>query len=799
MKKNSLWIALLVPLLAIAWLLYSGKQAGQRETPVTQVQAELQVPELSDASYHWIATGIFNNETGGQVDKLTYWGAGEDFPSMGIGHFIWFPQGVDAPFDEQFPDMVAYVAAASGKPLPLWLAQLDPRDAPWRHKQQFDADRSSTELGELRQWLYDTRLYQARFIVAAFKQRWQDLELSAEKKQVYNQLLQELMDTPDGLFAVIDYYNFKGMGTNPRERYQGQGWGLLQVLQAMSESPVQPGHCVDQLHRFVDAAGERLRLRVQLSPSERNESRWLEGWLKRLDGYLQEASMDRRVTSCGFRIKPYLQNPARDAMTINWLGNQAQSGQLKVRKMTGHEAGMDVLFESRPMLADALAYHRQENCEEVYCSDAGLPYLHQVRVTDLQPGSSYEYEVIQGPEQAGGSFKTPGPETENIRFIVYADSETEPESTGKHAHWPGVDSTSAMRRYPIDQTIGYANNLEVIRARKPDFVAIAGDLVQSGGEQRDWDEFWVHNESLAASSAILPALGNHDYFGGPGYLGKYDTEDSERSVRKYLSYFDLPDNSSSNPAHSERYYSIRYGPLSLIVLDTTDGQPHRTDRDTNWRLRGENDGGNAPAWHPGTEQYTWLVQQLKDAQRISAFTFVMFHAAPYTSGVHGRVPGENRGEDILSSVPLRQLTPLFMKHGVDAVFSGHDEMYEHSVVSGTETTTSGGTFDQQIHFLDVGIGGDGLRGPAENVQNPDQVFLAHSDSVEIYDDNGVLIDGGKHYGHLEIDIYKSENGRWRAQFEPVYIFPLMAQDQRVSGYERRLYDDVFVLESRKME
>ncbi len=800
MKQGLILIALVVMLLGAAWSWFSNRQAEQQLSPSVQVQ-DLQLPDLGNAGYDWIAKGIFKNETGGQVDKLTYWGEGEDFPSMGIGHFIWFPEGVDAPFDEQFPSMVAYVAKAVDDdiPMPAWLRELEPFDAPWPNKQQFDEDWSSAELSELRQWLSDTRLYQARYIVSAFRQRWQDLELPAEQKQGYNQLLQKLMASREGLFAVIDYYNFKGLGINPRERYQGQGWGLLQVLQTMLETPVEPGACVDQLQRFSTAAADRLSLRVQLAPPERNEARWLAGWLKRLGGYLHDASMARRVSGCGFRIKPYLQNPAVDAMTINWLSNQAQRGQLKIRKMGGPPAGTEVLFESSPVQADALGYHPEENCAEDYCSDVDLPYLHQVRITDLQAGGSYEYEVLQGADRSSGSFSTVDPETDSVRFIVYADSETEPESTGKHAHWPGIDASSILRMYPLDQTTGYANNLDVIRSRNPDFVAIAGDMVQSGGEQRDWDEFWRHNEALAANTAILPALGNHDYFGGPGELGKYGTEDSERSVLKYLTYFDLPDNGAANQTHTERYYAMQYGPLSLIVLDPTDGLPHRSDRDTNWRLRGENDGGNAPDWHQGSEQYQWLEQQLVKAQQNSAFTFVMFHSAPYTSGVHGQPPGENPGEDILSSMPLKALTPLFMRYGVDAVFSGHDEMYEHSVVAGIETTGDGRTFDQLIHFLDVGIGGDGLRGPAENVQNLERVFLAHTDSPEIYDQNGVLIDGGKHYGHLEVNISKSEDGQWQAKLEPVYVFPLMGEDQLSIGFERRLYDDVISIQARNLE
>ena len=43
---------------------------------------------------------------------------------MGIGHFIWFPEGVDAPFDESFPTMLEYVKGQVDEcaPLPAWLS-----------------------------------------------------------------------------------------------------------------------------------------------------------------------------------------------------------------------------------------------------------------------------------------------------------------------------------------------------------------------------------------------------------------------------------------------------------------------------------------------------------------------------------------------------------------------------------------------------------------------------------------------------------------------------------------------------
>jgi 3',5'-cyclic AMP phosphodiesterase CpdA len=795
MKKSKTLIVLALSLVAVAALLIIIEKPPVDRQGQGAVETAFEWPELGDDGYRWIAAGIFRNETGGRYEKLTYWGEGEQFPSLGIGHFIWFPAGVDAPFDEQFPNMVEYVASAADDdpPMPAWLRELDPFDAPWSSKQQFDADQSSAELTGLRQWLADTRQYQARFIVAAFRQRWQDLELPAKQRQQFNRILGQLVKTPEGLFAVIDYYNFKGLGNNPRESYQGEGWGLLQVLQAMQDAADAKGGCEDPLGDFVNAAAERLRLRVELSPPERNESRWLAGWLRRLEAYTGKTSLASRVGECGFRVTPYLQNPAADAITISWLSNSDRPGRLEVRSANDPGADEGIVLESNPELAASLAYHPAEKCQDSYCAAAELPYLHEVRVNGLQPGGEYLYEVTQEFDKGQGRFTLPGPDTTSFRFIFFADSETEPESTGKHTLWPAAGMAGGLRRYPVDQTTGYAQNLAVIQSRRPDLVVYAGDLVQSGGEQRDWDEFWLRTGDLAADTVIVPALGNHDYFGGPGDLGKYETEDSERSVRKYLTYFDVPENDSANRTHAERYYALRYGPVSIIVLDPTDGLPHRSERDPNWRLRGEHDGGNAPDWHPGSEQFAWLEKHLQAARENSAFTFVVFHAAPYTSGVHGLPPGEGGGYDILSSVPLRELTPVFLQYGVDAVFSGHDEMYEHSLVAGVEVLADGREISHQIHFLDVGIAGDGLRGPVENVPNPYRVFLADTDSQEIYDGDGKLLDGGKHYGHVEVNVTKTADGQWRAQFDPVYVFPLPDAGQQPRAFERRLYDDSFTL------
>lgn len=83
---------------------------------------------------------------------------------------------------------------------------------------------------------------------------------------------------PLGLYALMDYVNFKGEGISSSERYAGQGWGLLQVLEAMPPSgPALP--------EFAKAADRVLTRRVRNSPPERHEAQWLPGWRNRLATY----------------------------------------------------------------------------------------------------------------------------------------------------------------------------------------------------------------------------------------------------------------------------------------------------------------------------------------------------------------------------------------------------------------------------------------------------------------------------------------------------------------------------------
>ena len=87
--------------------------------------------------------------------------------------------------------------------------------------------------------------------------------------------------TSQGTYALIDYVNFKGDGTQTSERYNGYGWGLMQVLGGMKEVPAGPAAASE----FAASAKRVLSRRVSNAPAARNEGKWLPGWHNRCDTY----------------------------------------------------------------------------------------------------------------------------------------------------------------------------------------------------------------------------------------------------------------------------------------------------------------------------------------------------------------------------------------------------------------------------------------------------------------------------------------------------------------------------------
>ncbi|HDS09950.1 MAG TPA: hypothetical protein ENN73_06960 [Firmicutes bacterium] len=245
--------------------------------------AKAQAIQLSTEEIRWIGERVFENECASRDECLIEWNEGEDFLSLGIGHFIWYPKGKPGPFEESFPEFLNY-AEASGEKIPRWLnTNLSPF-CPWYSRADFLNNQKDHRLLELREFLIATKLLQAAFIVKRLENALPLMLKNAPKDNRGKISLQfdRMASTISGVYALADYINFKGLGITPRESYQGKGWGLLQVLSEMKEADNES----DLLKEFSVAAKKILEERVNNSPPGRNEKKWLLGWQRRVDSYL---------------------------------------------------------------------------------------------------------------------------------------------------------------------------------------------------------------------------------------------------------------------------------------------------------------------------------------------------------------------------------------------------------------------------------------------------------------------------------------------------------------------------------
>ena len=228
---------------------------------------------------------IYKNETGGKPGNLTAWNEGEEFASLGIGHFLWYPEGEEYRFVETFPALIEYMKS-EGATLPPWLRDLRPFDLPWKSRTEFYREFESPRMVSLREFLLGTFALQTSFIADRLEKSLPAMLEAAPpklrdnvKKQFYR-----VAESDMGMYVLIDYVNFKGEGVSESERYKGQGWGLLQVLANMKGTETGP----PALREFARSAEFVLERRVQNSPPDRNEKRWLPGWRNRLKTYTNE-------------------------------------------------------------------------------------------------------------------------------------------------------------------------------------------------------------------------------------------------------------------------------------------------------------------------------------------------------------------------------------------------------------------------------------------------------------------------------------------------------------------------------
>jgi predicted phosphodiesterase len=160
-----------------------------------------------------------------------------------------------------------------------------------------------------------------------------------------------------------------------------------------------------------------------------------------------------------------------------------------------------------------------------------------------------------------------------------------------------------------------AQRMEAYRqAVKFDFVIMLGDNIYGSHSPRDFVKKFEqpYKPLLDAGVKFYASLGNHD------------DPDDERLYKPFN-------------MGGERYYAFRKGEVGFFALDSNYMDP---------------------------KQLSWLERNLKNSQ--GTWKICFFHHPLYNDGRHHGADADLR----------TQVLPLFQRYGVNAVFSGHEHVYQ---------------------------------------------------------------------------------------------------------------------------
>ena len=235
-----------------------------------------------------------------------------------------------------------------------------------------------------------------------------------------------------------------------------------------------------------------------------------------------------------------------------------------------------------------------------------------------------------------------------------------------------VHSIDQSTRFAVIGDFGQSGKPEadvaaMVKSWSPDFIVTTGDnnysqfnmfTIDHNIGQYYHDFIGTYPGSYGSGSTqnrFFPTLGNHDWH------SMFCIQ--ERCQGTYLEYFSLPGN--------ERYYDFVWGPVHFFILDSDPREPDGTS--------------------PASAQGLWLKDTL--AASTSPWNVVVAHRPPYSSSQHG-------------STAYMQWP--FKAWGADLVLSGHDHVYERSVVNGL-TYIVNGLGGKSIYKFKTPISGSQVR------------------------------------------------------------------------------------------
>jgi tartrate-resistant acid phosphatase type 5 len=286
-------------------------------------------------------------------------------------------------------------------------------------------------------------------------------------------------------------------------------------------------------------------------------------------------------------------------------------------------------------------------------------------VRNLQPDTEYEYELqLSGRKIGQAKIRTWPLTSEKLRFFVIGDFGSGDSAQQRIAGAMWAEFQKNWGDNPVRFVITTGDNI---------YGALGFTLRfrDTGDEDTEWEaKFFGPYENLIARIPFYPSLGNHD---------GNETE-ARADLPAYLDNFFFPGNTPG------RYYRFSYGGLAdFFALDST----------TN-----SEEGPPQPAYLENSEQHQWLTKNMAESQ--VPWKIPYFHHPPFNAGPrHPAVAKE-----------LKHFIALFKKHGVRAVFNGHEHNFQFS-------QRNGQTGD--IRYIVSGAGGELRTGDIRGAMQSSQI------------------------------------------------------------------------------
>lgn len=308
---------------------------------------------------------------------------------------------------------------------------------------------------------------------------------------------------------------------------------------------------------------------------------------------------------------PYLQSTSKTNLTIKWYTTTACDSKVQI----GTTTSFGTTF-----------------------TDSTSTTEHSIRISGLLPNTKYYYfigtttQILDSDPTKNFFYTTPTTDSNQpIRFWVLADM--------------GVNTSN--QKAVKDKFLDYNGS------NKVDFWFWIGDNAYNSGTYGEFDSNTFGGTNGYSTELkkynLFSVTGNHDYANVGSYLsGGWPTAAAGTSQP----YFNLSKNPSTTEcggvaSFTEKYYSVDYGNVHIIVMD-----------------------GYGADLRVGSDQYNWLINDLENNSKKWVILFEHFPA--FTHGTHN-------SDTEAELIKFREnICPIIYYYNIDIVLHGHSHNYERS-------------------------------------------------------------------------------------------------------------------------